>query len=192
MNRIAPAVTALVALAGIAPLSLSAQPAVTPLPQAPIGAEQTSTVLVPKGVLVVVRTVEGHNSYSAQTGEKWHYEVVNDVIVNGYVVARAGDDAEGGVQEAQQGKDDLFNYKAATLRVNVDQIHNFCGDTLFVRFDRSEYRRRQGLFGSNKDVTIVRGQLYVPVVSRPQKACGAPTSATPAPIPESALRTADH
>jgi hypothetical protein len=147
---------------------------------------------VPKDTPLVVRTIEGHNSYSAQTGQKWHYELVNDIIVDGYVIARAGDDAEGGVQEAQQGKDDFFNYKAANLRVAVDEVHSFCGDTIHVRFDRSEYRRKQGLFGSNKDVTIVKGQMYVPLVSRAQKVCGVATVAKPAPIPTDAIRTADH
>jgi hypothetical protein len=164
----------------------------SPAPALPIGAEPTVTVLVPKGTPLVVRTLEGHNSYSAQTGQKWHFELVNDLIVNGYVVARAGDDAEGGVQEAQQGKDDFFNYKAANLRVGIDEVHNFCGDTIHVRFDRSEYRRRQGLFGSNKDVTVIKGQMYVPLVSRAQKVCGVATNATPAPIPSDAIRTADH
>jgi hypothetical protein len=164
----------------------------SPMPSAAIGAEATVTVLVPKDTPLVVRTIEGHNSYSAQTGQKWHYELVSDIIVNGYVVARAGDDAEGGVQEAQQGRDDPFNHKAANLRVGVDEVHSFCGDTIHVRFDRSEYRRRQGLFGNNKDVTIVKGQLYVPLVSRAQKVCGVATAAKPAPIPTDAIRTADH
>jgi hypothetical protein len=164
----------------------------SPRPSTAIGAESTVTVLVPKDTPLVVRTIEGHNSYSAQTGQKWHYELVNDIIVDGYVIARAGDDAEGGVQEAQQGKDDFFNYKAANLRVAVDEVHSFCGDTIHVRFDRSEYRRKQGLFGSNKDVTIVKGQMYVPLVSRAQKVCGVATVAKPAPIPTDAIRTADH
>ncbi len=166
----------------------------SPLPSAStsVGSEPTTSVLVPKGVMLVVRTLEGHNSYSAQTGQKWHFELVNDLIVGGYVVARAGDDAEGGVQEAQQGKDDFFNYKAANLRVGIDEVHSFCGDTIHVRFDRSEYRRRQGLFGSNKDVTITKGQMYVPIVSRAQRVCGVSTTATPAPIPADAIRTADH
>ena len=173
--------------------ALGQSPSPKPAASSPAtGSESTVTVLVPKDTPLVVRTIEGHNSYSAQTGQKWHFELVNDLIVNGYVVARAGDDAEGGVQEAQQGKDDFFNYKAANLRVSVDEVYSFCGDTIHVRFDRSEYRRRQGFFGSNKDVTVVKGQMYVPVVSRAQKVCGVATTATPAPIPTDAIRTADH
>ena len=183
-------VTSAVAVAFMAP-AVGQSPTPAPTPPA-VGAEPTVIVLVPKGIPLVVRTLEGHNSYSAQTGQKWHFELVSDLIVNGFVVARAGDDAEGGVQEAQQGKDDFFNYKAANLRVGVDEIHSFCGDTIHVRFDRSEYRRKQGMFGSNKDVTVVKGQMYVPLVSRAQKVCGIATTATPAPIPSDAIRTADH
>jgi hypothetical protein len=151
--------------------------------------------MVPKDTPVVVRTIEGHSSYAAHTGEQLHYEVAQDVIVNGHVVVKAGDDAEGAVQEAQQGREGGWygiGYKAADLRVDVDSVHNFCGDTLKVRFDRTEYRRRQGFFGSNKDVQVIKGQEYVPVVTYAQKVCGAATSATPAPIPEDAIRTATH
>lgn len=185
-------VTTGIAIATAPALSQPVPQAPSPQPATAVGAEPTTPVLVPKDTPLVVRTIEGHNSYSAQTGQRWHYELVADIVVNGYVVARAGDDVEGVVQEAQQGKDDYFSYKAANLRVAVDEVHSFCGDTIHVRFDRSEYRRRQGLFGSNKDVTIVKGQMYVPLVSRAQKVCGVATSATPAPIPAGAIRTADH
>jgi hypothetical protein len=151
------------------------------------------TVFVPKGTLAVVRTTRAYNSYSAHTGEKIEYELVQDLIVNGYVVAKAGDAAEGMVQEGQAGDAGGFygiGYKAANLRVSIDAIYNFCGDTLHTDFDRSEYRRRQGLFGSNKDVEVIKGQMYVPVVNRPQKVCGEPTSAPPLPIPSDAIQTA--
>lgn len=176
--------------------ALSAAP--TPLPKASASAaittEQTSIVLVPKGTSLVVRSTVGLNSYSAHTGEKLHYDLVNDIIVNGFVVARAGDDVEGTVQEAQQGEASGY-FKAghgANLRVSVDEVHNFCGDTIHVVFDRTEYRRRQGAFGENKDVQVIKGQQYVPLTSRAQRVCGVATTATPAPTPADAIRTADH
>lgn len=159
-----------------------------------VGAPQTDEVLVPKDTPILVRTIEGHSSYAAHEGEELHYEVVQDVIVNGHVVVKAGDEADGIVEEAQQGRTGIYGigYKAADMRVGVESVHNFCGDTLKVRFDRSEYRRRQGMFGSNKDIQITKGQEYVPVVTYAQKVCGAVTNEADPPIPANAMRTATH
>lgn len=175
------------------PLPVAATSVPTTPPSA-TGDEKTTAVLIPKGTPLLVKSVVGLSSYSAHTGEKLHFELVNDLIVNGYVVARAGDDAEGIVQEAQQGEAPGYFRagKSANLRVSVDEVHNFCGDTLRVVFDRTEYRRRQGAFGENKDVQVIKGQQYVPLTSRAQKVCGVATTATPAPIPSEAIRTADH
>ncbi|MFY9781641.1 MAG: hypothetical protein WAJ85_14160 [Candidatus Baltobacteraceae bacterium] len=157
-----------------------------------VNAPNTVTVFIPKDTLAVVRTTRAYNSYSAHTGEKVEYELVQDLIVNGYVVAKAGDAAEGMVQEGQAGETGFYGIgnKSANLRVSVDEIYNFCGDTIHTDFDRSEYRRRQGMFGENKDVQIIKGQMYVPVVNRPQRVCGEPTAEAPAPIPSDAVRTA--
>lgn len=161
--------------------------------QPAVNAPKTVTVFVPKGTLALVRTTRAYNSYSAKTGEKIEYELVNDLVVNGYVVAKSGDSAEGMVQEGQAGETGFYGIgqKAANLRVSVDAIYSFCGDTIHTDFDRSEFRQRQGFLGSNKDVQIVKGQLYVPIINRPQKVCGEPTTATPAPIPSSAIRSAE-
>ncbi|MGZ3506361.1 MAG: hypothetical protein ACXWNZ_18185 [Vulcanimicrobiaceae bacterium] len=152
------------------------------------------TVLVPKDQLLVVRTSSVLNSYSAKLGEKIRYVVVQDFIVNGYLIAKAGDAAESQVQEGQAGETGIYGFgqKAANLRVSVDQVYTYCGDTLLVDFDRSEYRRTQGFLGSHKDVEIAKGQKYVPFVDHPQKVCAMPTTQTSLPIPQDALRSADH
>lgn len=167
--------------------SASGQPEVVGAP------EGTATIFVPKDTIIVVTTLEGLSSYAAHTGEKIQYVVTQDVVVAGYVVAKAGDAAEGLVLESQAGESDSgfgFGYKAANLRVSVDSVFNFCGDTIAMTFDRTEYRRRQGLFDSNKDVQVIKGQKYGSLVSRPQKICGVPTTETPAPIPADTIPSA--
>lgn len=170
----------------------------TPAPSAlalSISTHNTDTILIPRETIVVVETLQGYNSYGAQTGEKLRYQVAQDVIVNGYVIAKAGDTAYGAVQGAQAGRMGGYygiGYKAADLRVSVDEVYNFCGDTMHVDFDRSEYRRRQGLFGSNADVQVTKGQKYAAVTDRVQKVCGEITTEAPLPIPSDALRTAGH
>ena len=131
--------------------------------------------------LIVVALRVALSSYGASAGEKIRYTVVNDVVVNGVLVAKAGDSAVGQVQEAQRGKNGDFSleYQAADLRVSVDSVYNYCGDTVSVLFDRVEYRRRQGVFGSNADITIKQGQQYAAIVDHPQKICGTTTSEDP-------------
>jgi len=168
----------------------SASPAVinlaTPIP----GMVQ---VLLPKDISMVVNTTESLNSYSAHQGEKIHYVVTQDLVVAGYLIAKAGDTAEGQVQEGQAGDSGGYygiGWKAANLRVSVDKIYTYCGSELQVAFDRSEYRRRQGIFGSHKDVEVIKGQKYVPVVDHPQQVCATKTTEETLPIPSDAL-TAD-
>lgn len=155
----------------------------------------TEVVIVPKSTLIVVRAARGYNSYSESAGGKMRFEVVQDVIVNGHIVAKAGDTAQGAIQSDQSGNAGGpygIGYKAANLRFSVDEVYNFCGDTLHVDYDRSEYRRRQGLFGAHKDVEVAKGQMYVPETDRVQRICGERTAALQLPIPDGALRMADH
>ena len=174
-------------------LALSLQPALAQTVESPspvVGAPQgIASVFVPKGVVVVVVMTEAINSYAASPNEPITYTVAQDVVVNGYLIAKAGDEADGEVLEAQQGKSgfDGIGYKAADLRVSADTVHNFCGDTIKLYFMRSEYRRRQGLFGSEKDVQIVDGQKYIATTAFPQKVCGQATTETDPPIPSDAL-----
>jgi hypothetical protein len=160
------------------------------------GSPHFDTVFVPRDTIVVVRTIEAPNSYSAKTGTKIRYEVAQDVIANGHVVAKTGDTAQGAVQEGQAGDEGVlgFGYKAANLRVSVDEVYNFCGDTVHVDFDRSEYRRRQGVFGSNKDVQVIKGQKYAAYTDRVQRLCGEATTEAAPPIPSDVLKSAtrDH
>lgn len=144
-------------------------------------------VLLPAGTVVVVKLRHGINSYGEQAGAKLTYEVVQDVVVNGYVFAKAGDVAEGVIENAQTGENDFFSQKAANLRVSVDTLYNFCGDRVDMDFVRSEYRRRQGIFGSHKDVEIIKGQMYQVPTEHPQKVCAERTTETPLPIPSGAL-----
>jgi hypothetical protein len=160
------------------------------------GSPQFETVFVPRDTTIVVRTIEALNSYSAKTGTKIRYEVAQDVVVSGRVIAKTGDTAQGAVQEGQAGDEGILGigYKAANLRVSVDEVYNFCGDTIHVDFDRSEYRRRQGVFGSNKDVQVIKGQKYAAFTDRVQRLCGEATIEAAPPLPSDALKSAakDH
>lgn len=163
------------------------------VPAAALGTRKTADadpVLVPRGTTIVVALDNAINSYSAASREPLSYTVAQDVIVNGHVIAKAGDEASGIVLEGQQGSQGGIygiGWKAANLRVDVESVNNFCGDTIRMHFIRSEYRRRQGLFGSHQDLEIVKGQKYLAQVAHTQKVCGEITNAAPQPLPTDAL-----
>jgi len=149
-------------------------------PAAPVAPAPPLVYIVPRDAPIVVRTKYSESSYSAKAGAKIRYIVTQDAIVDGQLIAKAGDTADGQVEEGQNGESGkLFGggCKAANLRVSVDNV------------DRTESRRNQGAFGSNKDVRIGKGQQYVAVTDRPQRVCTEATSATPSPISGDALET---
>lgn len=158
----------------------------------------TADNFLSKGTPIPVQAMSGYNSYAALAGEKLRYEVMEDVVVGGLVIAKRGDTAYGRAQEALRGGCTLsiiycFSRQAASLRVSVDDVYNFCGDTIHVYFDRSEYRSvRTGFLHSNDNVVIAKGQAYLAVTDRPQRVCGETTSAPDSTPPETALQTSDH
>jgi hypothetical protein len=135
------------------------------------------------------------------------YLVSNDVIVNGAIVAKAGDAASGLVQNAQQGKTvkagmighlagpvgavvggaaNKAASKGANLRLSVTSMQTFCGATVPLSFVRSEYHRPQR-FHKMTPVQIAKGQKYIATVAQDTTVCATPTTRTPAPIPPDAL-----
>ena len=151
-------------------------------PPTPAGPPTPSVVVVPRGLIIPVATAETYDSSAVQTGEKVRYVILGDVIVNGYVVAHDHDPAEGVVQTAQAGDSGVLGIgrKSANLAVSVDAAYTFCGDTLHLSFDRNQSGATQG---SNRNVQIPSGQMYVAVTDRVQKVCGVATTATPGPPP---------
>lgn len=179
------AVGAVVGATGPSLLAWASPPAAaTPSPS-----PAPATVLVPKGTLIVVAVRRSYKSYGASTGTKLTYDVIQDVIVNGFVIAKEGDVAEGEILNAHEGKTNWLTgeTEGANLRISVDKVFNFCGDTIVIDFARSEFRNKQGLFGGKKDVEISKGQKYQVPTERPQKVCAEVTTATPMPVPSDAL-----
>lgn len=183
-------VGAAVLLGGNAAAAVPANPApVSGVQAAPLGANAAaSQVLVPAGTTIVVATKHGYTSYGASSGTKVLYEVEQDVVVNGYLVAKAGDAAEGSILNAHQGVNNLISVEAANLRVSVEKVFTYCGDTLDMDFQRSEFRQRQGFLGSHKDVEIIKGQKYQVPTERAARVCATKTDEQAAAIPADALK----
>ena len=183
-------VLAAVLFGGSAAAALPKNPAPASIPSTPpLAAASTSQILVPAGTTIVVATKHGYTSYGASSGTKVLYEVTQDVVVDGYLVAKAGDAAEGSILNAHQGVNNLISVEAANLRVSVEKVFTYCGDTLDMDFQRSEFRQRQGFLGSHKDVEIIKGQKYQVPTERAARVCGTKTDEQAAAVPGDALKS---
>ncbi len=174
-------------------------------------------VVVPAGTPVVVQTTAELLSNTVHAGDPAAYVVASDVIVNGHVVAHAGDPAAGIVKDARAGSATATRIgrglgrmvgglvgagalggalggaagsaadRYANLRLTVESVSSFCGDTVRVSFDRSEYHPSER--DAAKPVKVAQGQRYVALVAAEQTVCGTLTSAAPAAVPDDALRS---
>jgi hypothetical protein len=179
----------LVTICALAPqVGFAVENAPSPTPNATSAVTNEITV-VPAGTMIVVTTRRSYKSYGASTGTKVTYSVLQDAIINGHIFAKAGDVGEGQVLNAREGSENFWTgqTEGANLRISLDKIYNFCGDTIEMDFARTEFRNREGFFGGKKDVEISKGQVYKAPTERTQKVCSEKSDATPAPIPTSAL-----
>ncbi len=177
------------------------------LPFAVLVIAATTSARVPKDTPIVVQTYNAVNSATFHSGERLAYTVSQDVIVDGVIVARAGDKAEGVVEDAQQGKKahagtvgvalgpagaaagsaaNKAMSKGANLRVTVTGLDTYCGGHLPLSFVRSEYHAPKRLHKMTA-VEIAKGQKYVATVAQDTSTCGESTTRTPPPIPADAL-----
>lgn len=180
-------------------------------------AAATRPVTVPAGTPVVVMTTAEMLSNKVRAKDAADYVLASDVIVNGHVVARAGDSASGVVKDARAGTATATRVgrglgrlagglvglsalggaiggaagssadKYANLRLTVDAVKTFCGDTLRVDFDRSEYHPSER--DATTPVKVVKGQRYVATVATEQTVCGVATGDAPPAVPDDALRS---
>ena len=127
--------------------------------------------LVPKGTFIVVTVRRSYKSYGASTGTKITYDVEQDVIVNGFVIAKVGDVAEGEILNAHEASTNWFTgeHKGANLRVSVDKVYNFCGDTLDMDFARSEFRTKRGCLAETQMLKSLKGKCIKCQPNDPKK-----------------------
>ena len=95
------------------------------------------TTLVPRHTMVaVVLTKEIRVGGMGESQEKKvEFEVAQDVVVGGYAVAKQGDTVEGHYTSPKNTTKSLFGGKVSEeLSLDVDDVANFCGDTLHLQF----------------------------------------------------------
>jgi hypothetical protein len=156
------------------------------------------TALVPRHTLVpVVLTKEIRVGGMGESQEKKvEFEVAQDVIVDGYFVAKKGDTVEGHYTSTKNLTKSMFGGKVSEeLSVDVDDVANFCGDTLHLQFERT-FRggARMSLIGVNShDAVFSKGDVLIARTDRVQKnVCAERTSMAPLPMPSDGLLPDDE
>ena len=154
-------------------------------------------ISVPRAVVVpilVTKDVRVGAAGSAPEERTVKLAVARDVIVDGYVIAKAGDLAEGHyATQTNQTKRTFETNVSQELTLDIDDVVNFCGDTLHLQFERTFVGGvRSGFlsFGVHAhDAVFGKGSVLEASTDRFEKSiCAEATDASPAPLPHNIIR----
>jgi hypothetical protein len=148
-----------------------------------------TTVVVPRHTIVpalLTKEIRVGGMGEAQQ-KKVDFEASTDVVVNGFVVVKKGDTVEGHFTSTKNVTKSILGGKVSEeLSVDVDDVANFCGDTLHLQFERT-FRggARLGLLGVNShDAVFDKGTVLLARTDRVEKhVCAERTTAKPRPLP---------
>jgi hypothetical protein len=119
--------------------------------------------------------------------KKVEFEAATDVIVNGYVVVKKGDTVEGHYTSTKNVTKSIFGGKVSEeLSLDVDDVANFCGDSLHLQFERT-FRggaRISPLGVNSHDAVFDKGTVLLARTDRVEKhICAEHTNAKQEPLP---------
>jgi len=147
------------------------------------------TTLVPRHVVVpVILTKEVRVGGMGDSQEKKvEFEAAMDVIVDGYIVVKKGDTVEGHYTSTKNVTKSMFGGKVSEeLSLDVDDVANFCGDSLHLQFERT-FRggARLSPIGVNAhDAVFDKGTVLLARTDRVEKhICAERTSAKQEALP---------
>lgn len=151
------------------------------------------TVFVPRGIIVPVTVtkdvrVGGSTTASAQSG-KVRFEVTQDVVVDGYTIAKAGDLVEGHYGSATNVTHRMFSTNSSQeVILDLDDAVNFCGDTIHLNFERTFVGGTRSGFLSfgvhSHDAVFTKGLVLRANTDRGEKSiCAEPAANAPKALP---------
>lgn len=177
----------------VAALQSAPPPDANASPQPGAGA---TTVTLPRGVVVpilVTKEVRVGAYGASQEEHKIKFVVDQPVIFDGYVIAKPGDLAEGHYDtQTNQTKRQFENEISEEVDLYLDDVVNFCGDTVYVGFEKTFVGGvRSGFlsFGVHAhDAVVAKGDVLVGSTDRAQRhICAQQTSQTPPPLPKKVI-----
>lgn len=170
-----------------------ASPTPTPIPtQTQNGMPNFPSTYIPRGTVIPVTLLKDVRVGGAGSNSEVHkvkMEVTQDVILNGYVIAKSGDLAEGEYTNQSNITKRVFSTnESQEVALDVDDVVNFCGDTIHMTFERTFVGGARGGFMSfgvhAHDAVFSKGSILKAATDRPERnICAESTTATPAPLP---------
>ena len=164
--------------------------------ESPQPAETATTITVGRGVIVpvlVTKEVRVGASGSSQQEHKVKFAVDQDVIYQGYVIAKPGDLAEGHYDtQTNQTKRQFETTTSQEVDFYLDDVVNFCGDTIHVGFEKAFVGGvRSGFlsFGVHAhDAVVGKGDVLEASTDRAEKnICAQPSAEMAKPLPKNII-----
>jgi hypothetical protein len=131
-----------------------------PLATSPAATASGIAPIVPRGTPIRVSISEELDGYRDLAGAKIHFTVLEAVYADGKMIVDKGDVGEGVIQVGGHGP----------LKISVDKVYTYCGDTLDMLLDYSAPDRRRAL-APNAPSQIHKGTEFRPVTLRLQRVC---------------------
>ncbi len=181
-------VLGIVLMAAVPPVATPSPPAVPPPPTPP----NYPSIYVARGTIVPVSVtkdirVGGIGNNNEET--KVRFEVAQEVIVGGYVIAQRGDLVEGHYTNQNNVTKRFFSTNVSQeVALDMDDIVNFCGDTIHLQFERTFVGGARGGFLSfgvhAHDAVFQKGLVLKTKTDRAEKSiCAAVATAPALPLP---------
>jgi hypothetical protein len=136
------------------------QPAVAQDARPTTPAAARTSISIPRGTIVRVSITDELDGYRNLAGSKIHFTTLDPVVVDGKTIVEKNDIGEGTIQDGGHG----------LLRISVDRIYTFCGDTLDMLFEFAAADRRRA-FASGAPSQIHKGTAFLPATLHVQNAC---------------------
>jgi hypothetical protein len=156
-------------------------------------ADGTGKVLVPRATVIPVlvpQELRGSGVSATSGTNHLHLQVAQDVIVGHQLVAKAGDLVDADLSNTTNVSVGIMTHAGTVETVTVDDIVNFCGDTIHASGQFSATGSvKSGIFGPKvKDAVIPKGAILLASTDRAErKVCSQKTAALPAPVPANAV-----
>jgi hypothetical protein len=154
--------------------------------------QQTAPTIVPRHTIIPILVLKEQRVGAfgdAREEKKIKLEVAQDVIVAGRYIAKKGDLAEGHYTTERNVTKRMFSTNTSQeLSLDIDDVVNFCGDTIHMEFERTFVGGgREGSFSFGPhahDAVFDKGLVLKADTDRVEKSiCAEPTKAAPIPLP---------
>ena len=139
--------------------------------------------------VVLTKDIRVGGAGDARQTKSLKAEVAQDVIVDGFIIAKKGDLAEGQLTTEKNVTKRVFSSNSSQeASLDIDDVVNFCGDTIHMEFERTYVGGVRAGFLSlgahAHDAVFAKGSILKAKSDRLEKSvCAEPTTQSPLPLP---------